>query len=240
MRGVMMVLGVLAVVVLVGGTAQASAFAYCAPGNMANCDPEFPGSPPGPSQGPYVSSGGAIWIKTGGAAPVAVDFDINFEFMYSTTGPTGTFSDLISVNDGVTPALLLLSNHTADNWMMVHAWEDPGTGKYYPGYWGIFGAPTADTQCWGIPGTSASAWYYTKIRAWTGNFNSYAAAVAGGASVAESTPFQTHFAYMMDPNVGDFANMPAMVLQPVPEPSTLILVGAGVAGLLACAWRKRR
>ena len=194
--------------------------AYCDPGNLGNCDPAvtdippvYYGSPPGPSQGPYATTGGAIWIQTGIAAPVAVDFDVNLEFLYSASA-NGPFADLMSIHDGTTPALLLLSNHTADNWMFAHQYEDPGSDTYYPGYWGIFAAPTTDVQAWCILGSTESGWYYTKVRAWTGNFNSYAAAVAGGASFAETDAFLTHFAYELDPNVGDFGNMASMILRP--------------------------
>ena len=34
------------------------------------------------------------------------------------------------------------------------------------------------------------------------------------ASFAESNAFVTHFAYSIDPNVGDFTNMPSMILRP--------------------------
>ena len=65
------------------------------------------------------------------------------------------------------------------------------------------------------PGTNYTGWYYTKIRVWTGDFNSFAAAVAGGAPFAESGAFQTHFGYSVNPaNVGDFSNMPSMILRP--------------------------
>jgi hypothetical protein len=206
-------LGVLAIVVFAVQAADASAFAYCEPGNLENCDPNLPGSPPGPSQGPYAATGGAVWIQTGSAAPVAVDFDLNLEFMYSTSA-SGPFADLVSLKDGTTPAVLLLSNGTADNWFIAHQYEDPGTGLYYPGYWGIFTPPSTDVEPWGIPGTDASGYYYTKVRAWTGDFDSFAAATAGGASFAESGAFVTHFAYSTDPNVGDFAAMPSMILRP--------------------------
>jgi hypothetical protein len=157
-----------------------------------------------------VTSGGAVWLDTGGG-PVAVDQDLNMEFLGSTSA-TGPFSDLISLNDGTTPALLLLSNQTAKDWFIVHSWEAQ-SGESWPGYWGIFGAPNTDYQAWGIPSLTESAWGYIKMRAWTGNFNSFADAVAGGAYFAESTIFTTHFAYMIDPTVGDFANMPAMILK---------------------------
>ena len=122
---------------------------------------------------------------------------------------------------GLRPPCSSLSNHTADNWMYIHQYEDPGSGIYYPGYWGTFAAPSGDVQAWGIPGTSQapgthfSGWYYTKVRAWTGDFNSYAAAVAGGANFAESGAFTTHFGYTLNPtNVGNFSNMPSMILRP--------------------------
>jgi len=97
MRRVMAGFGVVAILVFAASAAHASAFAYCDPGNIENCDPAvsetYQGVYPGPSQGPYVTSGGAVWIQTGSAAPVAVDFDVNLEFMYSTSasGPSLTW-----------------------------------------------------------------------------------------------------------------------------------------------------
>jgi hypothetical protein len=215
--------GVVAAIVMTGSVGQAADLVCCNPGNVNNCDPNlsdtYRGIAPGPPQGPYAASGGAIWVQTAGAAPVAVDFDVNLEFMYSTT-ENGGYADLVSGNDGTSPALLLLSNHTADNWMAAHQMEDPANGIYWPGYWGIFAVPSGGVQAWGIPGTSQapgthfSGWYYTRVRAWTGSFDSYAAAVAGGAYFAESNAFATHFGYLVNPmNVGDFSNMPSMILR---------------------------
>jgi hypothetical protein len=207
---------------MIAGVARAAQLVVCTPDNTANCDPAisatYHGAYPGPPQGPYAATGGAIWAKTGSAAPVAVDFDVNLEFLYAPTA-AGPFADLVSGSDGTSPAVFLLSNQTADNWMIAHQMETPANGLY-PGYWGIF-SPSGDVQEWGIPGTSQapgtnySGWYYTEIRAWTGDFNSFAAAVAGGASFAESAAFETHFGYSVNPdNVGDFSNMPSMILRP--------------------------
>ena len=45
------------------------------------------------------------------------------------------------------------------------------------------------------------------------------------------------------PTDSTFEYMPSVVLQPLvptPEPSTIVLVAAGLFGLLAYAWRKRK
>ena len=81
MRRIVGVLGVAAAILIAGSVAQAVDLVCGNPDNTGNCDPNFPGSPPGPSQGPYAATGGAIWIKTGSADPIAVDFDVNLEFL---------------------------------------------------------------------------------------------------------------------------------------------------------------
>ena len=188
----------------------------CDASNYANCDPNLPGSPPGPSQGPYATTGGAIWIQSGSTSPVAVDFDLNLEFPLCHELPRAFRRSRLDRRWGL-PGKLLLSNGTAPNDLAAHQSENPATNTYYPGYWGIFdgGQSWAYRGASQAPGTNYTGWYYTAIRAWTGNFNSFAAAVAGGASFAESGPFQTHFGYSVNPeNVGDFSNMPSLILRP--------------------------
>jgi hypothetical protein len=78
---------------------------------------------------------------------------------------------------------------------------------------------------------------FVRIQAWTGNFNSYAAAVNGGAPAAQSPVFSNPLGVPpADP--AELFNMPAMVLS-VPEPSTFVLAGlGGLSLLLLCRRRK--
>ena len=89
-----------------------------------------------------------------------------------------------------------------------------------------------------VPGDNMGYAYFV-LRAWTGDFTSYAAAVAGGALVGTTPVFVNNAQLGLMPTP-DLAQMPALILKPVPEPSTLLLAGAGLLGLLAYAWRKRK
>ena len=92
-----------------------------------------------------------------------------------------------------------------------------------------------------MPGSTGSA--YFECLAWTGLFNSYSAAVAGGAYVADTGVFPgVTCPGGISPIPSLQASMPAMILRqvPVPEPSTLLLAAAGLAGLLTYARRNRK
>src|SRR5207253_3363567 len=80
-----------------------------------------------------------------------------------------------------------------------------------------------------IQGATTSA--YFRVEAWTGNFNSYAAAVAGGAPAAQTPVFRN---IISEPpgTAPDLLSLPAMVLG-VLEPSTFALVGLGCLLLLS-------
>ena len=69
-----------------------------------------------------------------------------------------------------------------------------------------------------------------QVQAWTGDFDSYAAAVAGGAFAGESPVFSNFAAYGTLAPVG-LAGMPAVILS-LPEPPTGRLVLLALGGLL--------
>jgi len=144
-----------------------------------------------------------------GGVPALINQDFNAAFY---GGATSNSLPLI--------ATFLLSDRTA-----IH--DNP-----FPG---MFGDPTGNS--YPVPGTTESAFF--QIQAWTGNFNSYAAAVAGGAPAAQSPIFINPVSVppgFPPPLLG----MPAIVLSSIPEPSTFALVGVGgVCALLLWRWRKK-
>ena len=83
-----------------------------------------------------------------------------------------------------------------------------------------------------IVGATTTAFF--RIDAWTGSANDYASANAlRGTSGVFSNPIAG------PPNTPpDFTSMPAVVLNPVPEPSTFALAGLGAAALVIFRRRK--
>jgi hypothetical protein len=116
-------------------------------------------------------------------------------------------------------ATLLLSNGTAtgDNSFGPGTLVDP-SGKNYS-----------------FPSTTS---VFVQIQAWTGSFNSYAAAVSGGALAAQSPVFVNPVEVPPGP-AADLTGMPAMILSTIPEPSTFALCGIGSLLAVICWQRKR-
>ena len=79
---------------------------------------------------------------------------------------------------------------------------------------------------------------FMQVQAWTGNFDSYAAAVAGGAFAGESPVFTNMVAYgTMD--IPGLVGMPAVILT-LPEPPAGCLLLLGLTGLLVRRVRGRK
>jgi len=157
---------------------------------------------------PLATANGLFWLSTTGT-PVLINQDFNATFY---GGATSNSLSLIKT--------FLLSNGTArgDNGFGPGTFLDP-TGASYP-----------------ILGSTTFAFF--QVQAWTGNFSSYAAALAAGAPAAQSPVFVNP---VCQPPCAppDLVNMPAMVLSGIPEPSTLALCGIGSLLALMCWQRKR-
>ena len=90
-----------------------------------------------------------------------------------------------------------------------------------------------------MPGTTSGTDYFV-LRAGPGISPAYALPWLAAALVGTTPVFANPVAFGENP-IPDLTGMPALILSPAPtpEPSTLVLVGAGLLGLLAYAWRKR-
>lgn len=155
------------------------------------------------------TANGLFWLATGGT-PALIHQDFNAAFY------GGTDSASLALVRSFTGAAIL------------------GDNAYGPG---TFADLTGSEYA--VPGTTtASASAFFRIEAWTGNFNSYAAALSGGAPTAQSPVFINPVG-VPPSNTPDFVNMPAMVLD-VPEPSTFALLGLGALWLVIRRCRLRK
>ena len=160
---------------------------------------------------PTALSGGLLWVDDG-TGPVLNNADINMQLLGGADA--GSMSTIVT---------LLLSDSSALGMNFgTGIWADPSGSSY------------------AVPGVALNGTATLEILAWTGSFDTYAAAVAGGAMFADSGTFTNPTGGGGTPAVlpQTMKNMPAMVLTAVPEPGTLALVGLGIAGLLAVRRRK--
>ncbi len=247
MRRVMTVLCITAVIVLVASATRALA---------TSGDIEFDNQFGPGSNDPHAAAMGCIWINTGngvlfkvpdlavengdGFPPPASDcaWDLNIELLGGTT-PTNLARLVASPNQAPSTftSLLLKDIPFGDG-----STNTPNCGQYdtaFSAYPGEF-LDSSQAYVYNVPGTTSGTDYFV-LRAWTGDFTSYSAAVAGGALVGTTPVFANAVAFGVNP-IPDLVGMPALILSPAPtpEPSTLFLAGVGMAGLLAYAWKKRK
>jgi hypothetical protein len=308
MRRVAAILGVVAMAVL---TASAAHGQFHFGMNYFDCNNWDNGG--GDGSGPAFQPGGwtattdgALWTRTGSTYALnAQDVNMRLDFRLSPTSPWQTVTNTILVSNGV-------------------AYQDVNMGGYvYPGYWYCQQADPNSPCHMGngqyyLPGTYDPVDYpdgrptqtgmQFNLYVWSGSFNTFADAVAGGAQVGISGPFQVGpTMYWISPMEKPFIYMPSTVMahslpgdanldgtvnindlskvltnydktgqiwadgdfsgdgsvdisdlsvvlahydqtataagagiKAVPEPSTLLLTAAGLAGLLAYARRRRR
>ena len=157
----------------------------------------------------YATANGLFWLSTGGM-PSLISQDFNAAFYGGTDSSSLTLI-----------ATFLLSNGTAYG-------DNVAPGKFVE--------PTSNAHTFLNTSLSDPSAYF-QVQAWTGNFNQYAAAVAGGAPAAQSPIFKNPLG--LPPGVpAELINMPAMILSGTPEPSTLALAALG--GVCPLVLRRRR
>jgi len=152
------------------------------------------------------------------------------------TSPTATSGGLFWLSTDGTPTLihqefnatLYGGTDSSSLALLTTVLLSNGTGigdNPFPGY---FKEPSGNVYT--IQGAVTSAFF--QVQAWTGNFNSYAAAVTAGAPTAQSPVFVN--SVDVPPGAPDtLVGMPAMILG-VPEPSAFALLGVGALCLLLC------
>jgi hypothetical protein len=200
---------------------------------------------PWTNSNPYSDYDGAIWINSG-SGPVmlttAVNADVWGDDYDASWGSGGNGTG--GTNGWVEEVLLLNSDGSSAN----------DFGTLLPGTFNS----TVPEQ--GVPGTAWEAYdnskrpgaggfgtdtnFQLQLYLWTGPETTYAQAVTDGQYTATAIWTQTvnPASWLKAPAIPPDIDNPAMILTvaPTPEPSTLLLAGTGLLGLLAYAWRKRK
>ena len=177
------------------------------------------------SGGWNATTDGAIWISTGGATPILNTQDLNFQLDYRST-PTSawiTLTGAFLLSNGVAGDVTVGSAGYPGYWMGIDGatgWgnNDPDTTSPYriaskgPGIYYLPG-----TQPTGSPplGKATQPGMQFDLYAWTGDYNSFAAAVGAG-EVAISGAFQvggTAYNDSETPPQTAFLDMPSIVLR---------------------------
>jgi hypothetical protein len=163
-------------------------------------------------------------------------------FLNSSTDPTASADGLVWTSAGGAPALInedfniaFYIGTTSQNLSLIDtALISNGTAVGDCREPGIFVIPGGYT----VPGARNSA--FVRIQAWTGLYDSYEAAFAGGGLTAQTPVFSNPLSIDGGgPPVG-LKGMPAMVLSVVPEPSPVALVLLGALCILNPLIRKSR
>ena len=220
MKQLAAILGVMTIVVLAAGAAQAYSLAYFAgdagffTNDYANAASTYPPQEAN-WQNPFATSKGAIWINSGGGAAMApAGSSINMELWVNdydaSWGSAGNGSG--GTNGWLLEQRVLVSDGTA-------------TGDIMSGYPGTFW--TASSQL-GVPGTywqdrdtggdQMDTSFQFHLYAWTGTATTFAAALAGGAATDDVIWTQNvapayYGGIGQTPPIPPGLNNPAMVLE---------------------------
>ena len=249
MRRVMTLLAA-AMVVLAASSAQAYYLTlWNNPGDSPSGDSQFFGSNYawyGQTNwnNPAATTKGAIWVNSAGSGavqvptstPVNIQLLVNdYDVGAATNGP------FTMVNGYVEVAQLLVSDGTATGDISSAA------GEYNIGNTAHLEVPGTYWTYVNSGGDEQDNHFTFQLYCWLGSYNTYAAAVAANSPAgyvqwAQNVSYPwSHLEGDAGPNSANCLTAPAVVMTSLaPEPSTLLLAAAGLLGLLAYAWRKRK
>ncbi len=181
---------------------------------------------------PTATSNGRVFFESGGSTTIDNSTDINIELAYGTTASN------VSLANAVT-TLLLSSTQSEGNGTLGETLSAAGDISVFGGG-RIFDASGTGYQ---FPTLTPNTYVYFEIFAWTGNFSSYSAALASGTAMAGSSGVFEEQLVAVDASHSNIQEMPALILThsvvPVPEPSTVVLVGLGGLALLGLRFGKQ-
>jgi len=166
------------------------------------------------------TTGGLVWLNNG--TPTLETSDINIGLLWGTTAGTATTQfnlDPLGLNTTANP-----------NWLASQA-TGAGDMTSYGG--GAIFDPNGNTYV--VPGEAAGTTIFLVLQGWTGNATSYAGATG---FAGETAPFAVSLAVNTSPIQPTTANMGALVLNPVPEPSVFALSSIGAAALMLIRRKK--
>jgi len=150
--------------------------------------------------------------------------DINAELLYGTSPAT--------VSIPVVTLLLSSSNFGASAAIGQTLSAARDVSFYHSGV-------LSDPNGWNyvIPNIPAGMKGYFVVQGWTGDYGSYAGAVAAGtAAVGQTAVFSEALEAPLQIPIG-IGNMPALDLA-IPEPSSLLMAGVGIGSMLVFGCRK--
>jgi len=162
------------------------------------------------STSPTATSEGQVFLN----GVLDTTTDINAELVY------GTSAGNVSIANSVV-TLLLSSSATQGNSTLGETLSAAGDVTFFPGQ--LYDNSGTAYQ---FPTIAAGTSVFFDVYGWTGNYSSYAAALAGGALTGSSGVFSESLASATG-TANDIEGMAALNLQAVPEPTTMALAGLG-------------